>query len=470
VWLPDAEPLSYRELRTLTDHGRGALRWPVKALVAVMGPRTLPGLLGYLAALAAGHAVLLIEGTSPELWAGIDAAYQPDLVVTGPGGTGAARLAPAGFGHRAQDPFEVWARSGPVAASPPAPIHPQLGLILRTSGSIGPPKAARLSYDALRANALAITQALGLRRTDRVMTSLPLDFSFGLSLVNSHLAAGAGIVLSGWSPSTQLFWQHLDDVRATGLGAVPSTCRFWRGTGWQARDHPTLRVMQQSGGPLDEATLAYFDTAMRQIGGEFVPMYGQTEATARVTVRPPALAGGPHRGSVGRPVPGGHLEVLRPDGRAAADGETGEIVYSGPSVMMGYAQSRADLAGPDQLEGTLRTGDLGCLREGLLYITGRADRQVKIFGRRIDLEQLEAALSARGFLAAVTVSGTDQLTVVAEGAADRLGDACRALARELGLPPSRVIAAPLDRLPHTDRGKVDRTAVSRVAARLTMPR
>jgi acyl-coenzyme A synthetase/AMP-(fatty) acid ligase len=333
---------------------------------------------------------------------------------------------------------------------------------MRTSGSLGAPKMVRLSFSNLRVNAMAIAEALELRASDRGMTSLPLDFSFGLSLANSHLAAGASVALSAFSPSSQPFWQYLDDAAATCVGAVPSTYRFLRGRGWDPRAHPSLRLLLLSGGPLDEATLAHFGALMSADGGEFVSMYGQTEATARIAVLPAALAAG-HRGAVGLPVPGGKIRIERPGGSLAADGEAGEIVYEGPNVMMGYAYARADLAKGWRQSRALRTGDLGLLRDGVLYVRGRMDRQVKVFGRRIDLAHVERLLLDGGITAAVEAVGDERLVVASELAADRLAAVCRSLATSLGLPPSAVRAVHMDALPCGHRGKIDHAAVRRAA-------
>jgi acyl-coenzyme A synthetase/AMP-(fatty) acid ligase len=340
-------------------------------------------------------------------------------------------------------------------------VHPELGMLIRTSGSLGPPKMVRLSYRNLHANAIAIAAALALDGGDRAVTSLPLDFSFGLSMVNSAFAAAGSVALSTWSASSELFWRYSDHAGGTCVGAVPATLRFLRDRGWDPSAHSRLRLLLHAGGALGMDAIDYFSARMAAHGGEFVSMYGQTEATARIAcLRGPLAAA--HSGSAGVAVPGTRVTVRGRTGAEVAEGEIGEIVVDGPGVMMGYATGRTDLAHGDQQGGTLRTGDLGYLRDGLLYVTGRKDRQVKIFGHRINLDQVETALSRRGIPAAVEAAGADRIVVIAENQAGTVNP-CRELARQMGLPATSVCLLPVPSIPRTRNGKVDRRAVARIA-------
>jgi acyl-coenzyme A synthetase/AMP-(fatty) acid ligase len=298
------------------------------------------------------------------------------------------------------------------------------------------------------------------------MTSLPLEFSFGLSIVNSNLESGGSLALSAYSPSSRPFWEHVDHVAATSVGAVPVTYAFLRTQGWDPAAHPSLRLLQHAGGPLDDATREYHLERMAAKGGEFVTMYGQTEATARISYLPSASARS-HPGSAGTAVPGSRIRIERPDGGPAEDGETGEVVVAGPGVMMGYATSRADLSRGDDLGGTLRTGDRGCLRGGMLYVTGRLDRQVKLFGLRVDLDEIERDLSARGLTAVVEAVTGERLVVVAEPAGDLdggLDGARRMLGTRLGIPSAALSVEQVSCLPYNGNGKVDRHAVRQLIA------
>jgi acyl-CoA synthetase (AMP-forming)/AMP-acid ligase II len=378
----------------------------------------LASVLRYLAAWRSRRPIALLD---PDLSAGALA----DL---------AGRFRPAallGFTHAADG-------SPPARGQSPDP-HPDLAVLLATSGSTGNPKLVRLSRQAVSANAAAIATALTIEPGEIAPTSLPLHYSYGLSVLNSHLAAGATVVLTEAGLLERSFWTHLDEHKCTSLAAVPYQYEMLRRLRYDRAEHPTISTLTQAGGRLSPELVTEF--AARS--DRFFVMYGQTEATARITVLPPdRLADKP--GSAGTAVPGGRLTV-----------EEGEVVYHGPNVMMGYAESAADLARGDDLGGVLRTGDLGRLDdEGFLYLTGRLKRIAKIFGVRINLDDVERLLRDSGPVAAT--SGDDRVTVWAEGL-DTAG--CRNLARRLGaelrLHWSGFDVRGIDRLPLLPTGKID---------------
>jgi len=467
VLLPDGTVVSYGHLARLVRSAQRQLDRPAKALVVVEEPRTVRGVVGYLAALCSGHAVMLIEHGSERVWADVIASYRPELLVLEPGGQPAGLAQGWGYCRRAGVALPVWLQAAGGGSG--TTIHPDLAMLIRTSGSLGVPKTVRLSYASLRANAVAIAEALAIRPGHRALASLPLDFSFGLSVLNSHLAAGAATGLTSVAPSSAEFWWCADQMRVTCVAAVPATFQFLRARRWDPRDHHDLRRLQQSGSALDNATAAHFGQLMRAVGGDLVVMYGQTEATARITYLPPELLG-ERLGSVGIAVPGGSVRICGPDGTPVPDGQVGAVVYEGPNVMMGYARSRADLASGDTKHGVLRTGDLGCLRDGFLYLSGRADRQVKALGLRVDLDQVELAFASLGIAAAVVPGPGERFQVVVErSAADVAAGYCRSVAAGLGLPGAAMVVAAVAAIPRTPRGKVDYAAVRRALEFLPSP-
>ncbi|MEO3874945.1 AMP-binding protein [Nonomuraea sp. B12E4] len=349
-----------------------------------------------------------------------------------------ARFRPAallGFTHASDG-------SPPPRREVPAP-HPDLAVLLATSGSTGNPRLVRLSRQAVSANAGAIVTALSVQPGEIAPTSLPLHYSYGLSVLNSHLLAGATVVLTEAGLLERSFWTHLDAHRCTSLAAVPYQYEMLRRLRFDRAEHPALTTLTQAGGRLSPELVTQFAGQ----ADRFFVMYGQTEATARIAVLPPdMLAAKP--GSVGRAIPGGRLSV-----------DDGEIVYHGPNVMMGYAETAADLARGDDLGGVLRTGDLGRLdSDGFLYITGRIKRIAKIFGVRVNLDDVEQLLRDTGPVAAT--SGDDRVTVWAEGlnAAGCAGLA-RRLGSELRVHWSGFDVRGVDRLPLLATGKVDYRAL-----------
>jgi acyl-coenzyme A synthetase/AMP-(fatty) acid ligase len=320
-------------------------------------------------------------------------------------------------------------------------LHPDLCLLLSTSGSAGSPRMVRLSRRAVQANAGAIAQALALGGEDRVATTLPLSYSYGLSLLHSHLAAGAAVVLSDLSVLSRPFWDLAASCRLTSLAGVPFLWQSLRRLNLAALAPPSVRFGTQAGGRLDRRLTLHFHDIFSRRGGGMITMYGQTEATARMTVLSPDQL--PARaGSVGRAIPGGMIAI-----------ENGVVVYRGANVMMGYACDRADLALADQMNGVLPTGDLGHVDEdGYLWLDGRAGRVVKVVGLRLDLDEVQARAAILGPTAAL-VRGDDLVMLIA--GAVPMAETRAAFAVDLGVPAAAIRWRSVAAIPLGRNGKVD---------------
>ncbi len=247
-----------------------------RRLVHVHGANDLDTLVGYLAAHAAGHVVLLTPPGSPA--AAIAQAWDPDITIAPPAD------APPADRSSAATTVQVHREH------PAHPLHPDLALLMSTSGSSGSPRLVRLSRENLRSNAEAIATSLGIRPGDRAVTSLPLHYCYGLSVVHSHLVAGASVVLTDHSVADECFWQLARDARVTTLAGVPHTFDLLDRVGFATMDLPHLRTVTQAGGRMDPARVVELATLGRQRGWDLFVMYGQTEATARMAVLPPDLA------------------------------------------------------------------------------------------------------------------------------------------------------------------------------------
>ncbi|MFI0417763.1 AMP-binding protein [Spongiactinospora sp. 9N601] len=400
-------------------------------------PPSVPAVLRYLAALASERPVALLDpAIRADVLLGLIDRYVPAVVADPPAGL----LVPAGY--RATG--DHWTR-----ADAPEP-HPDLAVLLTTSGSTGSPKLVRLAKDAVLANAGSVARALGLTGADLWPTTLPLHYTYGLTTLNSHLAAGAGVLLTGEGLLDRGFWAAADAFGATSLAAVPYQFEMLRRLRFDPAAHPALRMITQSGARLRADLVADFAARMARGGGHLVKMYGMTEAP-RIAVLPPEhLAARP--GSVGRAVPGGALSI------DAAPGGEGEVVYRGANVMMGYAESAADLARGDDMGGVLRTGDLGRLDDGFLYLTGRRRRIGKVFGVRVGLDDIEELLRGHGPVAAV--AGDDRVVVFAEAATAAGGrELALTLAGRTGVHWSGFDVRGVPRLPLLASGKIDYRAL-----------
>ncbi|MBA2697090.1 MAG: AMP-binding protein, partial [Actinobacteria bacterium] len=300
--------------------------------------------------------------------------------------------------------------------------------------------------------------ALALTGKDRGITSLPLHYCYGLSVLHAHLYAGGSVALSAHSVLDDTFWETVDQKRVTTLAAVPHTLQLLETTEVLHHPHPSLRLVTQAGGRLAPERVERTARLGREQGWDLAVMYGQTEATARIAVLDPSLALD-HPDAVGAPVPGTqvHVDTSVPGADPAAG--VGELVVTGPGVMMGYALHPDDLAcGPMLRE--LRTGDLARVDEqGIIRIAGRRSLFVKVMGVRVDLGALEHRLEAEGLIACVTGDDTGLRVAVEPSAGPddaELTHRARLLAGEgCGLGVAVVEAAVL-RLPRLPGGKIDR--------------
>ncbi|WP_082219606.1 AMP-binding protein [Massilia sp. NR 4-1] len=430
---------SYAQLAAAADRAATALQGP-RQLVIVEAANRIECVCAYLACLRRGWPVVLAEPGSTARDSRIADTFQAGLVFR-------------------ENEDGGWAFQTLPGAREPA-LHPELCLLLSTSGSTGSPKLVRLSLTNIEKNAQAIAEYLGILTTDKAITALPLFYSYGMSVLNSHLAVGATVLLSEYSVAQDEFWQRFETEGATSLAGVPFSFDVLERIGFRQRRYPALRYLTQAGGRLPaERVLAYAEWARAQ-GKQMFVMYGQTEAAPRMAYVPPAqLHANPD--CIGVPVPGGAFELVEEDGTpvTAAD-QPGELVYRGPNVMMGYAESAADLArgaGPAEL----RTGDLACRKaNGNYYIVGRKSRFSKILGLRISLDEIERWLEQRGVYGAV--GGDDKLIAVAMVQRAGRAELKQALLERFGLPASAVEVRVLDPLPTLPSGKVDHRAVLRL--------
>ena len=396
-----------------------------RRLVLVEGANTIESLTAYLAALTHGHVVLLAPPGRPARQ--LADAWDPDVV--------------------AGDRLDV-RRDGTAHD-----LHPDLALLLSTSGSTGSPKLVRLSHDNLRSNAASIADYLALTADDRAITSLPLHYCYGLSVVHSHLLVGAGLVLTDLSVVDECFWRLAVTAGATSFAGVPYTFDLLERSDFDGRDLPQLRYVTQAGGRLAPDRVRAWHARGAAAGWDLVVMYGQTEATARMAWLPPGLAAD-HPGAVGVPIPGGSFR-LEPVAEVDEPG-VGELVYEGPNVMLGYAERPADLALGATLD-ELHTGDLARCADGVWEVVGRRGRHAKLFGLRLDLDHLERQLASAGDVRLVAVDETLHVFTSRPRGADRLR---ASLVLASGLPASAIRVTTLVELPRTGSGKPDLAALA----------
>ncbi len=397
----------------------------------------------YLACIEARVPVALLSGQlNSSLRAHLISLYRPDWIIANENRDG---------NYKATTHDGVWQSTLPSEET----LHPQLALMLSTSGSTGSPKLVRLTRENVVANASSIREALAIEIDNLPVAHLPLHYSYGLSIVNSHLLAGAGILLSNMGLMTGGFWEAVRQHRVNSFSGVPYTYQMLRRLDLDKVNAPSLLTFTQAGGKLDPEHIQHFHDRVARRGGKFWVMYGQTEATARMTILPPDEL--PRKlGSAGKAIPGGLLSIKTESGEiTSAAGATGELVYEGPNVMMGYAQTREDLSRGDELHGRLETGDRASIDgEGFVYILGRSKRDAKLFGLRVNLDELEAFVKRNGPAAAV--SAGERVVIFCEfGDEPQLQNVRNELAKMLQINISAFELRRIDGLPTNASGKID---------------
>ncbi|MBM3605416.1 MAG: AMP-binding protein [Alphaproteobacteria bacterium] len=426
--------LRYDQLATLS--AGFARRLPRRrGLIAIEMEPSPRGIAAYLGALQAGHAVMPLPVDEPEIARRLEQRFHP-----------------AASWRRIGDRWRL------LHHDAPAVIHPDLALLLQTSGSTGQGRGVRLSAQALAANAASIADYLGITSSDRAALVLPLHYSYGLSVLHSHLAQGASLWLADMAPLQPGFPEALEASGATSLAGVPHHFRMLESIGLDRALPRHLSCLTVAGGAMPPEAVCHWARLMQARQGRFVVMYGQTEATARIAWLPPEQAESAPD-AVGRAIPGGTLALHDPQGRELPGvGVEGQLIYRGPNVMMGYADGAEDLSKGAELN-ELATGDLAWRgSDGFYRITGRLSRMSKIAGLRIGHDALEQALAQAGYEAAVW--GDDKMIRIAARDAD---DALARQAAQLaGLRPQHVTVLPCERLPRLANGKIDYPVLRRL--------
>lgn len=404
------ERVTYGELRQRADTFAAAI--PPRSLVFLLSSNTVSSLVAYVGCLSHRIVPLILSAkTDSALVETLIKIYKPFAVfMNGVKVSGSGQEA-SGFGFIVPGSGEM--RNEERGARNEYPkLHPDLALLLPTSGSTGSPKLVRHSYRNIEANAENVKNLFGLTSDERAMAVLPMHYTMGLSVIASHLKAGATLILSGRSLLDAAFWKMLKDQRATSFTGVPYSYELLMKLRFTRMDLPDLKTITQGGGKLTPEMFAALADYAEKTGKRFIATYGQSECTARMAYLPAELALA-KTCSIGFAEPGGQLSIVDEKGNETFEGEaTGEMVYRGENVTLGYATCVEDLAKGDENHGVMHTGDLARRdADGCYFIVGRLKRFLKIFGLRIGLDEIESLIKAE-FAADCVCSGTDQMLVV----------------------------------------------------------
>ncbi|CUO80086.1 Bifunctional protein aas [Parabacteroides distasonis] len=332
-------------------------------------------------------------------------------------------------------------------------LNDDLALLLTTSGSTGSPKLVRLSNENIKSNAESIAEYLDITSEERPITSLPMYYSYGLSVINSHLLKDATLLLTDKVVIQKEFWAFAKEQAATSIAGVPYTYEMLRRLRIFHMDLPALRTMTQAGGKLSSTLVKEFVEWAQASGRRFIVMYGQTEATARMSYTPCEKALEKYA-SIGIAIPGGAFSIIDAEGNEITSTDTdGELVYKGPNVSMGYAECIADLAKGDENKGELHTGDVARFDvDGYFYITGRLKRFVKIWGNRCNLDAMEQLVKA-GVTTECACAGVDDLVTIFVTQEGLEQDIKSFLSSKMGLNVRAFVVKVIDEIPKNASGK-----------------
>jgi acyl-CoA synthetase (AMP-forming)/AMP-acid ligase II len=353
-----------------------------------------------------------------------------------------------------------------------------LAALMFTSGSTGQPKGVMVTHRNIACNTRDIVSYLGLTSSDRCLVVLPFYYCFGLSLLHTHLAVGASVVINNQFMYPEKVLQELNDRACTGLAGVPSTFQILlRKSRFAQSTFPSLRWLQQAGGRLPNPCIREIIDAFPDV--RFYVMYGQTEGTARLSYLPPDWLR-EKIGSIGMGLPSTRIEVLRSDDQPVTPGsdEIGEIVASGDNIAAGYWNDPNETAKYFR-GGRLHTGDLARVdADGFVYVVARDREVIKCGGNRVSAREVEDVISELPGVVEVAVVGTPHeilgeaivafvtVSAGADSEAMNILEHCRGR-----LPPSRnpETVVYLPGLPHSGNGKILRASLVQFALDLTKP-
>lgn len=348
---------------------------------------------------------------------------------------------------------------------PPLDMTTGLSVLMSTSGTTGSPKFVKLSRRNLSENCKSIIVALGISVETRALAHLKMHYSYGLSVLMTHIKAGGSIVLTEDPISSTKFWSAIRDNEVRSFPGVAFHYEYISKFNLRRFRVPSLSIFTQAGGRCDPKILLKVKTQVGSASVKLYVMYGQTEAAPRIATLPSDNFE-ENMGSVGFALENGKIEVWDKDQKTLPANEIGEVVYFGPNVMLGYAHEREDLNLSDSMEGKLRTGDLGYLDDNTnLWITGRLARFAKVHGLRIGLDEIEAHTADWPF-PCLAVEGDNQVYCVTDASEREYGlsgltDKANTLNAKLNLPLKTIVTRRVDKIPRKVNGKPDYVALKR---------
>ena len=440
-----SEHFTYAELLTVADALKS--HFTKKCLIFSMCENSLESVAGYIGFLRARVVPVLInDGINRELFDNLLRMYKPEYIWLP-----CEKVKNGNWGSEVYHYGNyVLLRTGYVIDYP---LHGDLALLLTTSGSTGSPTLVRISYQNINSNANAIVQYLEITQTDRPITTLPMSYTYGLSIINSHLLKGCAIILTDKTFMDKAFWKLLKTHEATTFGGVPYVYEMLKKLRFSRMELPSLKILTQAGGKLSREISEEFGTICKHKGIRFFVMYGQAEASPRMSYLQSKYAIS-KAGSIGTAIPGGEFWLVDDNGNVIPDSDTvGELVYKGDNVTMGYAASCEDLCKGDENGGVLKTGDMAKRdADGFYYIVGRKKRFLKLFGNRVNLDEVEQIIKGLGYIC--VCSGEDDHLRIYTSDKENHATIKSFVAERTGIHTSGFDVVYIESIPRNEAGKI----------------
>lgn len=339
------------------------------------------------------------------------------------------------------------------------PVHENLSLLMTTSGSTGSPKLVRYKYGNLEANAKNAAIAFRWKEDERSLCDLPIQYTMGLNVINSHLVIGATAVLTTENLMSEEFWDVMKNGRITNFCGVPFSYEVFARLRFTRMELPHLRALCEGGGKLTDKRFQELAEYAHNNGKAFFASFGTTETSARMAVLPPELAM-EKTGSIGMAIPEGELFLLDSNGNEIQEPEgEGELGYRGPNVTMGYGLCREDLLKGDEWNGEYHTGDIARRdTDGCYYIIGRTSRFLKLYGLRVSLDRCEMFIKT-AFEIECACTGTDERMEIFISDSKFKDKIIPFISRKTNLQPSTFKLHVIEEIPKSDSGKIKYSAL-----------
>jgi len=330
-------------------------------------------------------------------------------------------------------------------------IHKSTKILISTSGTTGSPKFVKLSEENLISNANSITEYLPINESDVTPLNLPIYYSYGLSVLTSNSIKGGKIVCTNDDVLKKSFWEKFEKLGFTSFAGVPFVYEMLDRIGFTKKTYASLRYFTQAGGKLHENLVIKYGEYAISNKVSFYVMYGQTEATARMSYLPPNLIL-QKTGSIGKAIPNGEFIL---------DTETNELCYKGSNVFGGYVEKPSDLEIFESND-VLKTGDIAKVDDdGYFYIIGRIKRFTKLFGNRINLDEVENIIAKQLNIITKCIGVNDKNLIIfcSDNSVD-LKNLNQFISSELKIHVSVIKSFYIEQFPLTNNGKINYTALT----------